>query len=113
MPPAALVVESTFTSTVDIGRELYPWLPVRLFARKIDYPSLELIATVQAPVLMGHSQEDELIPHAHGLRLREAAEAGVATHVEFIELAGGHNDGFLAQVWYLERVADFLRGRES
>jgi fermentation-respiration switch protein FrsA (DUF1100 family) len=112
MPPAALVVESTFTSTVDIGRELYPWLPVRLFARRIDYPSLELIATVQAPVLIAHSQEDELIPYAHGLRLHEAAEAGAATRVEFIEIRGGHNDGFLAQVWYLERVAGFLLGRE-
>jgi uncharacterized protein len=112
MPPAALVVESTFTSTVDIGNELYPWLPVRMFAGRIDYPSLELIATVQAPVLIGHSPEDELIPHAHGLRLREAAERGAATRVEFIELAGGHNDGFLAEVWYLERVTNFLLGRE-
>jgi alpha-beta hydrolase superfamily lysophospholipase len=112
MPPAALVVESTFTSTVDIGRELYPWLPVGLFARKIDYPSLELIATVQTPVLIGHSQEDELIPYAHGLRLREAAEAGAATRVQFIELAGGHNEGFLGEVWYLERVTGFLLGRE-
>ncbi len=109
-PPAALVAESTFTSTVDIGRELYPWLPVGWFARKIDYPSLELFAKVNAPVLLGHSQEDELIPHAHGLRLREAAEAGAATRVEFIELAGGHNEGYLAEIWYRTRVAGFLFG---
>lgn len=112
MPPAALVVESTFTSTVDIGRELYPWLPVRVFARRINYPSLELIATVNAPVLIGHSQEDELIPYSHGLRLLESAQNGAATRVQFIELAGGHNDGFLGQVWYQERVAGFLLGRE-
>lgn len=107
-PPAALIAESTFTSTVDIGGELYPWLPVGWFARKIDYPSLELIGRIDAPVLLAHSQEDELIPYAHGLRLREAAQAGRAKRVEFVELTGGHNEGFLAEVWYLERVAGFL-----
>ena len=93
---------------MDIGGELYPWLPVGWFARKIDYPSLELIGRIDAPVLLAHSQEDELIPYAHGLRLREAAQAGRAKRVEFIELTGGHNEGFLAEVWYLERVAGFL-----
>jgi fermentation-respiration switch protein FrsA (DUF1100 family) len=112
MPPAALVVESSFTSTVDIGRELYPWLPVKLFARKIDYPSIELITTVDAPVLIAHSKEDELIPYEHGLRLRDAAQTGVAPRVGFIELTGGHNEGYLGEVWYLERVAAFLLGRE-
>src|SRR5262249_41149473 len=96
-PPAALGAESTVTSTVDIGKELYPWLPVGWFARKIDYPSVELIGRVKAPILLGHSQEDELIPSAHGVRLREAAEAGAATRVEFIELTGGHNEGYLAE----------------
>jgi fermentation-respiration switch protein FrsA (DUF1100 family) len=112
MPPAALIIESTFTSTVDIGRELYPWLPVKLFARKIDYPSSELLATVEAPVLIAHSREDELIPYEHGLRLREVAENGAPTKVGFIDLAGGHNEGFLGEVWYTERVAAFLLGRE-
>jgi fermentation-respiration switch protein FrsA (DUF1100 family) len=111
-PPAALIAESTFTSTVDIGRELYPWLPVGWFARKIDYPSVELIEKVDAPVLLAHSQEDELIPYAHGLQLLEAARGGMPTLVEFIDLAGGHNEGYLAEVWYLERVAGFLRGYE-
>lgn len=111
-PPAALVVESTFTSTVDIGRELYPWLPVGWFARKIDYPSLELIGKVRAPVLLAHSREDELIPYAHGQRLLDAAQAGAATRVQFIELTGGHNEGFLGEVWYHERVTGFLRGGE-
>jgi fermentation-respiration switch protein FrsA (DUF1100 family) len=113
MPPAALVLESTFTSTVEIGRELYPWLPVQLFASRIEYPSLELITKVQAPILIAHSQEDELIPYAHGLRLRDAAQAGgAAPRVVFIDIAGGHNDGYLGEVWYLERVASFLLGRE-
>ncbi|MCA9686526.1 MAG: alpha/beta hydrolase, partial [Myxococcales bacterium] len=35
-PPGALVVESTFTSTLDIGEEVYPWLPVRWLGAKLD-----------------------------------------------------------------------------
>lgn len=109
-PPAALVVESSFTSTVELGGELYPMLPVAWFAGKIDYPSRERIAEVAAPILLAHSPEDELIPARHGQALREAAEAGVAPRVGFVELHGGHNEGHLAAPRHLEAVAGFLRG---
>lgn len=112
MPPAALVVESSFTSTVDIGEELYPWLPIKLFARKIDYPSRELIAEVDAPILLAHSPDDELIPASHGQRLREAAEASGAV-VRFIELAGGHNEGHLAGHGHGPAIVEFLRMASS
>jgi fermentation-respiration switch protein FrsA (DUF1100 family) len=110
MAPAALVVESSFTSTVDIGREVYPWLPIAWFAGKIDYPSQQLITEVEAPILLAHSPEDELIPASHGQRLREAAEGGAAPRVGFVELRGGHNEGHLAQRRHIDAVAAFLRG---
>lgn len=108
MPPAALVVESSFTSTMDLGKQLYPWLPVGWFERKLNYPSRELIAKVTAPVLVAHSPDDDLIPAEHGSALGEAAEAGVATRLAFIELDGGHNDGHLAEPRFMPRVAAFL-----
>ncbi|PRP90170.1 Alpha/beta hydrolase family protein [Enhygromyxa salina] len=109
MPPAALVVESSFTSTLDIGRELYPWLPVGWFGRKLDYPSRERIGEVTAPVLLAHSPDDDLIPAEHGQALREAAAAGSALRVEFVELGGGHNDGHLSELDHLDAVAGFLQ----
>lgn len=108
MPPAALVVESSFTSTMDLGKELYPWLPVGWFERKLDYPSQQLIAKVTAPVLIAHSPDDDLIPAHHGSALQEAAAAGAATRLMFIELAGGHNDGHLAEPRSIPRVTEFL-----
>ena len=109
-PPAALVVESSFTSTVAIGEEVYPWLPVGWFAGKIDYPSAKLIEQVSVPVLLAHSPQDELIPYAHGQTLRERAEQGQARRVGFIELSGGHNEGHLSAPEHLPRVAEFLAG---
>jgi hypothetical protein len=108
MPPAALVVESTFTSTMDIGKQVYPWLPVGWFERKLDYPSRELIATVNAPVLIAHSPDDDLIPAAHGDALKAAAEAGAATRIAFVALDGGHNDGHLTEPRLIPAVASFL-----
>ncbi|KIG18089.1 hypothetical protein DB30_01976 [Enhygromyxa salina] len=108
MPPAALIVESSFTSTMDIGKQVYPWLPVGWFERKLDYPSRALISTVNAPVLIAHSPGDELVPAAHGQALKAAAEAGAATRIAFVELDGGHNDGHLSELRFIPTVAEFL-----
>lgn len=108
MPPAALIVESSFTSTMDIGKEVYPWLPVGWFERKLDYPSRKLIAKVDAPVLIAHSPDDDLIPASHGDALKDAAEAGAATRLAFVELEGGHNDGHLTELRLIPGVAEFL-----
>lgn len=108
-PPRALIVESSFTSTLDIGSELYPWLPVRWFERKLDYPSRERIGRVAAPILLAHSPDDELIPASHGDALLEAARAGLAPNTAFVQLDGGHNEGHLAQTEHLAAVAELLR----
>lgn len=97
--PAGLIVESAFTSVPDLGAELYPFLPVRLLSR-YRYDSLGRIASVKAPVLVVHSRGDEIIPFHHGQALFAAARRAK----QFLELQGGHNDGFLAS------EADYRRG---
>ena len=89
-PPAGLVVESSFTSVPDMGTHLYPWLPVRWFVR-FAYDARAVIGTVNCPVAILHSPEDELVPFAMGKRLYEAA----AEPKRFFELAGTHNEGFV------------------
>jgi fermentation-respiration switch protein FrsA (DUF1100 family) len=42
-------------------------------------------------VLIAHSPQDDIVPFAHGQALYEAAPAPK----EFLELKGGHNDGFI------------------
>ena len=110
-PPRALIVESSFTSTLDIGAAVYPWLPVRLLGRKLEYPSREHIAKVAAPVLIAHSPDDDLIPASHGEALLEAARSGAASKTAFVELSGGHNDGHLAQPEHEAAVLELLEHR--
>ena len=88
--PAALVLASTFTSVPDLGAEIYSWLPIRLLAR-IRYDSRERLPLVNSPVLVIHSRHDDIIPFAHGERLFAAATAPK----QFMEIEGGHNDGFV------------------
>lgn len=88
--PAALVIASGFTSVPDLAQHIYPYFPVRWLAR-IRYDTRDYLRTVTAPVLIAHSPQDEIIPYEHGRALFEAANPPK----QFLELAGGHNDGFI------------------
>jgi len=101
---AALVVESSFTSAVDMAAHLYPFMPVRLISR-LKYPVADYVARAECPVLIVHSRDDEIIPFAMGKALYEAAPAPKA----FIELAGDHNNGFLlSRDRYREKLGKFI-----
>lgn len=92
-PPAALVIESSFTSVPDLGARLYPWLPVRLFAR-YAYNAQKAIQTVNCPVVIIHSPDDEMIPFEMGRRLYDSAP----DPKRFVELKGTHNEGFIDNI---------------
>ena len=105
--PAALVVESTFTSAVEMAAHLYPFMPVRLISR-LRYPVAEYLTRVECPVLVVHSRDDEIIPFAMGKALYEVAPSPKA----FIELSGDHNNGFLlSRDRYRDGLADFILAR--
>jgi fermentation-respiration switch protein FrsA (DUF1100 family) len=86
----SLIVESAFTSYVDIGRKFYPYMPVRHFAR-FSYNTIEYIRNVRMPVMIIHSRNDEVVPFEFALELYETAN----DPKEFVEIWGSHNDGFL------------------
>jgi hypothetical protein len=102
------VLASTFTSAVDLGAQVYGFLPVRLISR-YRYPTLERLPDVRSPVLVIHSPHDDIIPYSHGRKLYDAAREPKA----LIELAGGHNDGFVfARQEWVRALDDFLRSAE-
>ena len=86
----ALIIESSFTSYVEMGRKFYPYMLVRWFAR-FNYSTIDYIRGVHCPVMIIHSRADEIVPFEFGVKLYEAANEPK----EFIEIFGGHNDGFL------------------
>lgn len=103
--PAAVVIESSFTSGVDMARRFYPIFPARLITR-LKYPLSEYAARLNCPVLVVHSRHDEIIPFAMG----QAIYAAVDQHKQFLELSGDHNNGFLiSQRDYITRLDGFTR----
>ncbi len=103
-PPRALVLASTFTSVPDLGAQIYPWLPVHWLAR-IRYENLARIGQIDAPVMIAHSRDDDVIPFTHG----EALFAAAREPKEMLVLAGGHNEGFIfARDTWINAVAGFL-----
>lgn len=91
-PPRALVLQSTFTSVVDMGQHVYPWLPVSLLCRN-RFPSVDRVGAIACPKLFLHSPTDDLIPYDQGRRLYEAA----CEPKKRVDLEGGHNHGMATQ----------------
>lgn len=102
--PRALILESTFTSGVDLARQVYPFFPVGLMLRH-RYPTAEHIRELDIPKLFAHSRGDRTVPWELGRRLYEGAP-GPKT---FLEMEGAHNDAFRRTgERYRESLREFL-----
>ncbi len=107
--PGALIVESSFTDVAAMARLHHPLL-ARSVPLRYRLPSAEYLARVRSPVLVLHSPDDGIVPFAHGQALFAAAPGPK----RFVELAGGHNEGFLdSQPRYQAALADFLNWRPA
>ena len=102
--PAALIIESAFTSVPNMAARIYPWLPVRWLSR-YHYDTQTALEALTCPVLIIHSREDDIIPYAEGEQLFTHAREPK----QFLELHGGHSDGFLvSREAYTQGIDDFL-----
>jgi fermentation-respiration switch protein FrsA (DUF1100 family) len=88
--PAGLIIESGFTSGVDMAKRIYWFLPARLITR-LEFPLIDFLSEVHSPVLVIHSRDDEIIPFDMGETIFEAIPSQDKT---FLEIWGGHNTGF-------------------
>jgi fermentation-respiration switch protein FrsA (DUF1100 family) len=102
--PAALIVESGFTSIVSMAQRIYPFLPVRWLAH-FKYDTRRYIKDISSPVLVAHSSSDEIIPYEEGREIFDAAPEPK----RFLEMRGGHNDGFMVSGSdYVEGLRSFI-----
>ncbi len=95
----ALIIESSFTSLVNMAESLYPYMPVRFFAR-IKYDTEAYLKKVHVPVLIIHSSEDDFVPYKFGQELFSIAN----NPKTFVEISGGHNHGFVESEPYYSRA---------
>jgi hypothetical protein len=104
--PCALILESTFTSAVEMGQRAFPWLPVRWIMRN-RFASIDKIERYHGPLLIVHGTQDTLVPFAMGKALFDRANEPK----RFYAVVGAdHND----MAWkgghaYLQAMEAFLR----
>ena len=103
-PVGRLILESPYTSVVDVGAAHYWFLPVRLLARDA-FDAAAVAGKVRAPVLVVHGEADFVIPPHFGRALFEILPE--PKQARFISGAG-HND---LDRFGLDRIVlAFLRG---
>ncbi|MDP8230867.1 MAG: alpha/beta hydrolase [Candidatus Gorgyraea atricola] len=101
----AVITESTFSSTMDMAKALYPIFPSFLMAERFD--SLAKIKDVKVPKLIIHSKNDDIVPFSLSLKLFNSAP-DPKTHLILI---GSHNSAYVdSKDVYLSGISEFLRG---
>lgn len=103
---AGAVLEAAFTSSADVMRLYFPFLPPPSPGTP-TYDSLAQIENVRCPLLFLHGERDEIIPLEMARRLFAAAREPKA--LEVIRGAG-HNDTYVVGGRaYFETLARFVR----
>lgn len=104
-PPAALILRSPFTSMVDLGRQHYPFLPVRLFLRD-RFRAIDRIRGIRVPLLVIAGGRDRIVPIENSRRLYDEA---IAPKTLLVFPAADHNDEeLLAGDEMIRAIVQFL-----
>jgi hypothetical protein len=104
-PPHALILRSPFASLVDVGQHHYPMLPVRWLLRD-RYPSIDLITSLGAPLLVIAAADDRIVPVAMSEQFYDAAPG--PKRLVTIEHADHNDAAMLAGRPLVDAVARFL-----
>ncbi|MFH1837339.1 MAG: alpha/beta hydrolase [Candidatus Omnitrophota bacterium] len=100
-----IIIDSAFTSTGDMAKEVYPFIPIKL-SLWVKYDNLSKIGKIKIPKLIIHSKDDEIVPFHQGKELFEKA----AEPKDFYRMQGGHNDAmFVYSEEYMRRLDEFIR----
>ena len=103
--PAALILESTFSSVRDMASRVMPLISSLVYLR-FSFNSESKIKNISSPLLVLHSPDDEIIPFKLGQKVFSAAKAPKY----FYELTGGHNDGFIESMpGYQQMLKTFIK----
>lgn len=100
----AVILESPYTSTVDVAAERFSFIPVHWLMRD-RFESLSRIGAVTEPLLIMHGEADQVIPQSFGRRLFDAANE---PKEGFWPKMAGHNNifdlgGFITAAEFIER----------
>ena len=71
---AGMILESPFTSMVEMGKKYYSFFPVS-FLLKDRYESIKKIKNIHIPVLVMHGKKDSIVPFEMGEKIYNSANS--------------------------------------
>ena len=99
-----LIFDGAFSSLAELGRSLYPYLPIR-WMLKDTWNSITRIQRVKAPIFFIHSKKDSIVPFRFALKLFQAAnEPKKHMWLEY----SGHNDNLETEA-VRQSIVDFIQ----
>jgi fermentation-respiration switch protein FrsA (DUF1100 family) len=103
-PPAGLILDSPFTSIVDMAKRIF-FIPLGPLIRT-KYDNVAKIGKVRVPILLLHGDQDEIVPFWMGETVFEAAPEPK----DFYRIRGAtHNDTYVAGGEpYFRRLQEFI-----
>ena len=69
---AGVILESPFTSMINMGKKYYPFFPVS-FLLKDKFESYKKINKISVPILVIHGKVDKIVPYVMGKKMYELA----------------------------------------
>jgi hypothetical protein len=106
VPHGALILESPFTSAVEMGRRQFPWVPVRWLLRN-RFESDAKINQYRGRLLVTHGTHDSIVPFEMGRRLFEIAPEPKT--FQAVEQADHNDVPWVGGAAYFRAIDDFLQ----
>jgi pimeloyl-ACP methyl ester carboxylesterase len=107
-PPAALVLDSSFTRLRDVpANRLTALVPLLHLILGDAFDTKSRLESIRCPLLVLHSSEDNVVPFALG---KEVFESYRNNRKEIVVGKGGHQDFSENRALYLKNIRDFLNG---
>jgi len=99
-PIRALIMEAPFTSTLDVARATYWWLPLNLLM-KDKFQTIEIINQIKVPLMIVHGENDAVTSAAQGRQLFAKANEPKTLHL----IKDGTHNGIMDETsWHLEKA---------
>ena len=99
-----IISESTFTSMDDIARIQFWFLPTS-FLLKYNFDNISKMKRILSPILIIHSEDDEMINIDHAKQLFEK----IKSNKDFLQTNGSHNGAFSqSYILYKNKIEAFL-----
>lgn len=103
---ALLISYGGFTSAYDMGKRIFPFLPLFKQIVTVKFDAENLIRDIKIPKLIIHSMDDEIVPFELGKKLFKVA----AEPKEFYCMCRGHNEAILlAKEEFSSNIDSFLK----